>query len=247
MFSDMMISRFWRKVNKLSEDECWEWQGAISPAGYGTITPSESSTRAHRLSFEINSGQIPTGLVIDHMCRNRRCVNPNHLRAVTPRVNALENSVGHAARNAVKTHCPRGHEYTPENTYSPPDRPNARACKICKTEQKRMPTKPVCRNGHETGGGIGPCKICNREQMRRYREANADALKEMNKRYKQAAKAKRRALGLVRHHNAEKTHCKYGHEFTPENTLLRNDGKVRVCRPCMARHRANALAKRKNS
>jgi hypothetical protein len=70
---------------------------------------------AHRVSYELHKGPIPEGLVIDHLCRVRHCVNPDHLRAVTHAVNILA-GVGRGALHARKTHCVNGHEFTAENT-----------------------------------------------------------------------------------------------------------------------------------
>lgn len=84
---------------------------------------------AHRYAYELLVGPIPEGLHIDHLCRVRLCVNPAHLEAVTCHENNRR-STSPTAVNAKKTHCPRGHEYTEENTYfAPPD--GRRMCKPC--------------------------------------------------------------------------------------------------------------------
>lgn len=92
---------------------CWLWAGAISPGGYGVMCFGrrwhQRSVRAHRLAYEAWRGPIPPELVIDHKCRVRSCVNPEHLRAVTKRTNTLSNSLSPTAINAAKTHCVRGH------------------------------------------------------------------------------------------------------------------------------------------
>lgn len=116
--------RFWRRVDRSGpRDDCWIWRGPLSKSGYGFVwvptTPGKGTTlRAHRVAYELNVGPIPEGLVIDHLCRNTRCVNPLHLRACTHHENVVEapGSLAPAALNAKLTHCRRGHEFTPENT-----------------------------------------------------------------------------------------------------------------------------------
>jgi hypothetical protein len=97
---------------------CWLWSRNISPSGYGlsglTKAPCRSS-RAHRLAYEVFRGLIPTGLQLDHLCRVRRCVNPDHLEIVTARENTHRSALCLAAVNARKTHCPQGHPYSGNN------------------------------------------------------------------------------------------------------------------------------------
>jgi hypothetical protein len=116
--------RFWEKVDKGSGD-CWTWTGAKNQNGYGLFGLGDGRIgKAHRFSYELLVGKIPAGLVIDHLCKNRACVNPAHLEAVTYQVNN--------ARKAV-SHCVRGHEFTPENTaiLSRPEGGTKRACRAC--------------------------------------------------------------------------------------------------------------------
>ena len=108
---------------------CCEWQGSVNMQGYAIY----NNKYVHRLVYAYHFGVIPVGLVIDHICRNRRCVNPKHLRAVSRIVNCMENSIAPFAINAKKTHCPQGHEYTVANTYwhSRKGRMSNRDCKLC--------------------------------------------------------------------------------------------------------------------
>ncbi len=88
--------RFWKRVDKKSLDECWEWTGKQDKFGYGRIKCGKRHGRhisAHRLSYEIANGPIPTGLLICHRCNNPRCVNPRHLYAGTHRDNSRDRSL----------------------------------------------------------------------------------------------------------------------------------------------------------
>lgn len=122
--------RFWAKVDRTSD--CWLWTGSLH-LGYGVIAAEGRANMAHRVSYELIVGPIPDGLTLDHLCRNRACVNPAHLEPVTNVENVMRGlSVG--ALNARKTHCPKGHPYTAENTMLSRNR---RCCRTCRNIGQR--------------------------------------------------------------------------------------------------------------
>jgi hypothetical protein len=113
---------------------CWVWFGATNDDGYGLMLLNGVSTRTHVVSYELHVGPVPAGLVIDHLCRNRACANPDHMEPVTRRENTLRGT-GPTAVNAAKTECDKGHPYTPENTLTRKD--GARRCRECNRAYQR--------------------------------------------------------------------------------------------------------------
>ena len=114
----------------IQENGCWEWVGYIDRHGYGVL----DQRRAHRVVYERAKGPIPEGLQTDHLCRNRKCVNPDHLELVTSRENTLRGN-SFVARQARQTHCIRGHEFTMENTLRTSC--GKRQCRACSRAYKR--------------------------------------------------------------------------------------------------------------
>lgn len=113
-------------------DGCWRWKNFVNPYGYAVISYREGGERtnemAHRLSYKLFVGDIPEGMVIDHLCRVRDCVNPSHLEVVSQRVNIRRGLTG-TGRHKLLSHCSRGHKFTEKNTYIKPN--GARNCKSC--------------------------------------------------------------------------------------------------------------------
>jgi hypothetical protein len=143
----LLVERFWSRVAKGAAHECWVWTGAQFNGGYGRFKAAGRDTVAHRWSYEMVNGPVPNGLQLDHLCRNRLCVNPAHLEAVTARTNVLRGETITAA-NIAKTHCAKGHPFSGTNLIIARNG-TKRLCRICKNEYSRQFAKTdVRRRNH---------------------------------------------------------------------------------------------------
>lgn len=126
------IQRFFSKVNVV--DNCWEWTDSLQ-RGYGYFKLKGKYCLSHRLSYKLFNGDLDDNLTIDHLCRNRKCVNPEHLEQVTIQENVVR-GFGPTAINSKKTHCIRDHEFTIDNTFI--RKSGGRTCRICKRFKEKM-------------------------------------------------------------------------------------------------------------
>jgi len=114
---------FWLCVEPgCGDDDCWRWGGFVDSGGYGRTYWKGESWAAHRVAYELERGMIPAGLFLDHLCRNRACVNPDHLEPVSHQENMRRGA------RAQQTHCKNGHPFDEENTYRSK---RSRHCRIC--------------------------------------------------------------------------------------------------------------------
>lgn len=117
--------KFWARVDRTGS--CWEWTGSTTAAGYGNLRRSGRNDYAHRVAYRLSGQSIPQGFHVDHLCRNTKCVRPDHLEAVPPAVNVQRGAGSYAG---VMTTCRHGHDITdPNNVYTQPD--GRHRCRPC--------------------------------------------------------------------------------------------------------------------
>ena len=138
---DSLPLRLSKKIEIVTESGCWIWIGALSKNGYGNVHTRPRNVVAHRAVYQAMRGAIPEGLDLDHLCRVRCCVNPAHLEPVNRTTNLERGGVlsrlrARAIKMHTQTHCKRGHEMTPENSYTYPDGKH-RQCRACMREHQR--------------------------------------------------------------------------------------------------------------
>jgi len=184
-----VVTRFDERYIPEPMSGCWLWLGSVNGKGYGRLYSNGKLVLAHRFSYELHVGPIPTGLVMDHLCRNSYCVNPAHLEPVTQRENVLRGE-SLVAKKARQTHCKAGHEFTKGNLST--FEKSGRACLKCKrARDKRLrmaqgkslgvanSKKTHCMNGHELSGenlhvlpsGSRRCRTCARQKALAYYHA----------------------------------------------------------------------------
>jgi hypothetical protein len=169
---------------------CWEWTRAIANHGYGMYHLGGAHITAQRAAYILFVGPIPKGLHIDHLCRNKPCVNPAHLEAVTQGENTRRGAKSRQV-GRHRTHCTAGHPMNKANTYEVKD--GRRTCRTCNKGLSSVPTAPPTPQ------------------------------------------------------NGEKTHCRNGHEYTPENTYFHTNQQGnarRRCKTCVqSQNKAGVLAR----
>lgn len=129
--TELQVFWFWSRV--YFDDSCWIWRGVINRDGYGQY----NHLRAHRIAFALLRGPFDWSLTLDHLCRNRSCVNPRHMEPVPNGVNSMRGE-SVCAKHARQTHCKYGHELTISNVIRRKGSPRRRECRTCYNQRMRV-------------------------------------------------------------------------------------------------------------
>jgi hypothetical protein len=243
--SPASTARFWAKVDKSPgqgpKGECWGWMACKTKSGHGRFGLDGRYVMAYRYSYVLHHGPIPDDQEIHHRCEYPPCVNPEHLIAATHREhNVLLTPHSEPAKNAAKTHCHRGHEFTPENTYRWAKTPTQRYCKTCRRERSRQATDERRQQRQEQGlfgkrqHPLYECERCGRQIRGKANLAKHQA--------RPVCRPARRPPGPKRPPRPKPaprppaTHCKNGHAISPENRRPRKSGTGSICILCAREH-----------
>lgn len=145
--TEIESERFWSKVDKGPVSRCWPWTGALSNNGYGKFRWRNRTVQAHRFAWYLFFKENPVNETLDHLCRNRTCVNPSHLSDVSQRENSMRSS-NPSATNSRKTHCIHGHKFTKDNTYI--DKQGRRHCRACAARRDKQRYKAKYKQQRST-------------------------------------------------------------------------------------------------
>jgi len=124
------VAKDFAHLTRNGDDGCLVWTGCKDKKGYGKVCREKTCQNAHRYIYRVYKGAIEEGHTVDHLCRNRACVNPDHLEAVPHIINVRRGTTG--ITNLSKTHCPKGHEYSRVN------KQGSRICKTCIRDNMRL-------------------------------------------------------------------------------------------------------------
>jgi hypothetical protein len=186
-----ILDRFWDKVNKNGEwhEElnscCWQWTASDNGHGYGHFylgggRNDKRSEYSHRISYILYKGEIPDGLEIDHLCRNRRCVNPDHLEAVTSKINCLRGDSLSAQRARQKV-CKRGHPLSGDNLYEAGGR---RMCRTCREENRLANRERDAKSRRRRYSELHPIKLNNKGERNGMAKLTEEKVRQIKLLYK---------------------------------------------------------------